>query len=62
MDGIRVKLESIIDEYGLTFHPDDPVEDEDVNAFIDYAFSVLGDGVYDLCIEIIKEKGLWESI
>ena len=30
------------------------------NIFIDYAFDVLGDGVYDLCIEILKEKGLWK--
>lgn len=62
-------MSDLIELVGMGFHPDDPVVagagiDAETaisaNIFIDYAFEVLGDGVYDLCIEIFKEKGLWQ--
>lgn len=66
---IKSRMSDLIELVGMGFHPDDPVVagagiDAETaisaNIFIDYAFEVLGDGVYDLCIEILKEKGLWQ--
>ena len=66
---IKSHMSDLIELVGMGFHPDDPVVagagiDAEMaisaNIFIDYAFEVLGDGVYDLCIEILKEKGLWK--
>ena len=66
---IKSRMSDLIELVGMGFHPDDPVVagagiDAEMaisaNIFIDYAFEVLGDGVYDLCIEILKEKGLWQ--
>jgi len=66
---IKSHMSDLIELVGMGFHPDDPVVagagiDAETaisaNIFIDYAFEVLGDGVYDLCIEILKEKGLWQ--
>ena len=66
---IRSERSNLIELVGIGFHPDDPVVagagiDAETaisaNIFIDYAFEVLGDGVYDLCIEILKEIGLWQ--
>ena len=66
---IKSRMSDLIELVGMGFHPDDPVVagagiDAETaisaNIFIDYAFEVLGDDVYDLCIEILKEKGLWQ--
>lgn len=66
---IKSRMSDLIELLGMGFHPDDPVVAGDgidaetaisANIFIDYTFEVLGDGVYDLCIEILKEKGLWQ--
>lgn len=60
---IKNVLRSIIDLVGMGFHPDDDVvlDDEDMatsaNVFICHAFDVLGDDVYEVCMEIFIEKG-----
>lgn len=63
---IKSHMSDLIELVGMGFHPDDPVVagagiDAETaisaNIFIDYAFDVLGDDVYDVCTEIAIENG-----
>lgn len=65
-DYVKHHMRELISLIGEGFHPDDPVvamdgvinEDQatSANIFLDYAFSELGDEVYDICMEIFNER------